>query len=350
MALPEPEYRVRPALLAWGVGIAGALLLAGSAAAGLLLLRRGRLLREREVSPLDRALALLRAARTDEERRAALEALALALDGDGERWPSRPGSSPGRSRRPSADDAASSPRWRRSRGEGDPGRRSAARRRRAPDRRRLGAAGGRRRRDRARLQRRHAAAEAERPTLLAAGDSVVVVLDLSVSIPEVAYTRMRNAMNVLADSDARVGLVLFSDIAYEVLPAGSPPAELKPVIQFITPVPGENDERMARPVYLVDPWSNGFRGGTRISGGLEIAREMIEREGGAGSILLISDLDTGDVDHRAARDRAAATPRGADPDADRADLPARPRTAPTSRRRSGRTRSRTGSASSTRAA
>jgi hypothetical protein len=38
------------------------------------------LIRELEVAPLDRALAQLRNARTDQERRAALEALALALD------------------------------------------------------------------------------------------------------------------------------------------------------------------------------------------------------------------------------------------------------------------------------
>jgi hypothetical protein len=138
--------------------------------------------------------------------------------------------------------------------------------------------------------------EPERPTLLAAGDSVVLVLDLSVSIPEAAYTRMRNSMRVLADSDVRVGLVIFSDTAYEVLPAGSPAAELKPVIQYLTPVPGEINEQTGGPVYPIDPWSNGFRGGTRISGGIEIARRMILQEGGAGSILLISDLDTGDVD------------------------------------------------------
>lgn len=138
--------------------------------------------------------------------------------------------------------------------------------------------------------------EAERPTLLAPGDSVVVVMDLSISIPEAAYTRMRNALNVLADSDARVGLVIFSDLAYEVLPAGSPAAELKPIVRFITPVSGEIDEQTGRPTYAIDPWSNGFRGGTRISGGIEIARRMIRQEGGAGSIVLISDLDTGDVD------------------------------------------------------
>jgi hypothetical protein len=87
------------------VGLAGALLVAGSALAGFLLLRRGRLLREREVSPLDRAFALLRAARTDEERREALEALALALDAEG--GPAQPARELARSQSsPTADDAA----------------------------------------------------------------------------------------------------------------------------------------------------------------------------------------------------------------------------------------------------
>lgn len=135
-----------------------------------------------------------------------------------------------------------------------------------------------------------------RVSLLPRGDSVVVVLDLSLSIPEVAYQRMRNAMNELAASDARVGLVLFSDIAYEVLPTGTPTSEMKGILGFLTPVPGELDERTGAPLYLPDPWSSGFRGGTRISVALEQAREMIEREAGAGSILLISDLDTADVD------------------------------------------------------
>lgn len=80
IAVPEPSYRASPRLLTWILAGLGALLLAGSVAAGLLLLRRGRLVRARVVPPLDRALELLRNARTDEERRAALEALALALD------------------------------------------------------------------------------------------------------------------------------------------------------------------------------------------------------------------------------------------------------------------------------
>lgn len=138
--------------------------------------------------------------------------------------------------------------------------------------------------------------EPARISLLPAGESVVVVLDLSLSIPEVAYERMRNALTELVASDARVGLVLFSDIAYEVLPTGSPPSELKPVLRYLTPVPGEFNDRTGGPLYPADPWSGGFRGGTKISTAIDRARDMIEREGGAGSILLISDLDTADAD------------------------------------------------------
>ena len=137
--------------------------------------------------------------------------------------------------------------------------------------------------------------EPVRVSLLPSGESVVVVLDLSLSIPEVAYVRMRNAMTELAASDARVGLVLFSDLAYEVLPTGSPTSELKPVLRYLTPVPGEFNET-GGPLYAADPWSGGFRGGTKISVAIDRGREMIEREGGAGSILLISDLDTADAD------------------------------------------------------
>lgn len=82
VSLPEPSYRASPALVVWVLAGLGALLLAASTGAGYLLLRRGRFLQERPVAALDRALDLLRNARSDEERRAALEALALALDAE----------------------------------------------------------------------------------------------------------------------------------------------------------------------------------------------------------------------------------------------------------------------------
>jgi len=68
------------------------------------------------------------------------------------------------------------------------------------------------------------------------------------------------------------------------------------VLRYLTPVPGEFNDRTGGPLYAPDPWSGGFRGGTKISVAINRAREMIEREGGAGSILLISDLDTADAD------------------------------------------------------
>jgi hypothetical protein len=82
ISLPEPSYRAAPRLIVWSLAGLGALLLAASTGAGYVLLRRGRFLHERPVAALDRALELLRNARTDEERRAALEALALALEAE----------------------------------------------------------------------------------------------------------------------------------------------------------------------------------------------------------------------------------------------------------------------------
>ena len=82
VSLPDPSYRASPTLVVWGLAGLGALLLAASTAAGYALLRGGRFLQEKPVAALDRALELLRNARTDEERRAALEALALALDAE----------------------------------------------------------------------------------------------------------------------------------------------------------------------------------------------------------------------------------------------------------------------------
>lgn len=82
VSLPEPSYRVSPTALAWALAALGLLLAGASALAGWLAFRRGRLVRALDVPPLERALRLLRDSRSDEERRAALEALALALEPD----------------------------------------------------------------------------------------------------------------------------------------------------------------------------------------------------------------------------------------------------------------------------
>jgi hypothetical protein len=75
--VPEPSYRASPQRLQVGLVLAGILLIGGSLALAVVLLRSPRA--PREVPPLERALAMLARARTPEERRAALEAVAVEL-------------------------------------------------------------------------------------------------------------------------------------------------------------------------------------------------------------------------------------------------------------------------------
>lgn len=119
--------------------------------------------------------------------------------------------------------------------------------------------------------------------LLPEGTGVVVV-DLSLSIQDDTSGATRGALRRLMDADAPVGLVVFSDVPYELLPPGSPPSELKGLIRMLTPIAGAG---------VVNPWSDEFRGGTRISTALQLAKEMLEGDRVKnGSILLISDLET----------------------------------------------------------
>ena len=119
----------------------------------------------------------------------------------------------------------------------------------------------------------------------------IVVLDLSLSIQDVDYRRLRGALKHLIAADAPVGLVIFSDAPYELLPPGTPAHELQPILRLLIP-PEEGQP--------VNPWSDAFRGGTRISSALTLAGDMIERDHVQNpSVLLISDLETApeDVEH-----------------------------------------------------
>lgn len=121
-------------------------------------------------------------------------------------------------------------------------------------------------------------------SLLATNASGVVVLDLSLSILDDQSGVVRRTLQSLVDSDARVGLVVFSDVPYELLPPGTPAAELRPVIRLLSP---------NRSGDLVTPWSDTFRSGTRISAALQLAQDMLEGDRVRdGSILLVSDLET----------------------------------------------------------
>jgi hypothetical protein len=112
----------------------------------------------------------------------------------------------------------------------------------------------------------------------------VVVLDLSLSITDDDYVAIRRTLRRLVAEDATIGLAVFSDVPYELLPPGTPASELKSVLRLLV-APRLGPVR--------NPWTQTFRAGTRISVALELARSMLERDQIAkGSILLVSDLET----------------------------------------------------------
>ena len=130
--------------------------------------------------------------------------------------------------------------------------------------------------------------------------SGVVVLDVSLSVTDPVYRRIHNAIRLLADGGQPVGMVAFSDVAYEMLPPGSPPEELRPMLRYWRSLPAADDAMPWDRAYPANPWTAGFSAGTKISGGLTLAKEILEREKiGKGSILLVSDLDTAPSDEPA---------------------------------------------------
>lgn len=123
--------------------------------------------------------------------------------------------------------------------------------------------------------------DVSRKPLLAGGGASVVVLDLSLSIGPKDYQGIRKALRRLIDDRARVGLVIFSDVPYELLPPGTPAAELRPLLRLLAP-------RKKGPL---NPWSAGFSAGTQISSAMEMAGAMIVHSGAThGNVLLVSDL------------------------------------------------------------
>src|SRR5215203_1069656 len=78
---------------------------------------------------------------------------------------------------------------------------------------------------------------------------------------------------------AAVFLAAFADVAYELVPPGTPGRDLAPLIRFFAEGTTAN------------PWAS-FQTGTNLSGGLEAARAALERDGvERGAILLASDLE-----------------------------------------------------------
>jgi hypothetical protein len=114
---------------------------------------------------------------------------------------------------------------------------------------------------------------------LQSGRSPVIALDLSWSVSYDKSKLIERTLASFADSGRRVGLVLFSDTAYEALPVGTPSDALRPFLRFFKGG-GPN------------PWRATFSAGTRISRALDLARTMLRQAHVTnGSVVLISDLD-----------------------------------------------------------
>jgi VWA domain-containing protein len=130
---------------------------------------------------------------------------------------------------------------------------------------------------------------------LPAGGDTVLVLDLSASISNDTFSRIGGTLAALSRSGRRVGLVAFSDQAYEALPPSTPAADLAPLVRYFTLPPQRHPGFL--PSFPSNPWQKTFTGGTRISAGMELAHELAVSTRRRATVVLVSDLDDnpGDV-------------------------------------------------------
>jgi hypothetical protein len=117
----------------------------------------------------------------------------------------------------------------------------------------------------------------------------VVVLDLSASITSDTYSRIHASLQTLVSRGGRYGLVLFSNVAYEALPPGTPASAIEPIARYFTvPAPVLQG---AQPTFPINPWSASFTSGTEISNALDLARSIeLANRVRHPAVVLISDL------------------------------------------------------------
>ena len=132
--------------------------------------------------------------------------------------------------------------------------------------------------------------------------TTIVVLDQSRSVYLTDYKAIASVLTRVVQGDPSVGLVAFSDTAYEMLPPRSHGSDLKPLLRFYRPTGvGSNVDPSSN--FPASPWDNTFSGGTKISFGLELARRMVDRDHvNRATILLVSDLETAGEDRPAFAD------------------------------------------------
>lgn len=115
----------------------------------------------------------------------------------------------------------------------------------------------------------------------------VIVLDASASVAGPPFERVGTIVRGLVAANQSMGLVMFSDTAYELLPPNSPASALQQFVRFFAP----KSVAKGAPVFGQSPWSQ-FSGGTRISTGLVAGLNALRRAGVThGSLVLMSDLN-----------------------------------------------------------
>ncbi len=143
------------------------------------------------------------------------------------------------------------------------------------------------------------------PTEISArGRTTILVLDVSSSIRPRVFRQIDRTLEQAVEEGGRLGVVLFSDTAYELLPPATPSRELDPLRRFFTPrasVPaGIPTVQVGKTRFVVGPWSTALSSGTRISSGLELALEVLDRSRiPNGDVLLVSDLNNEFIDFAA---------------------------------------------------
>jgi len=119
--------------------------------------------------------------------------------------------------------------------------------------------------------------------------NVVIVLDLSASISSDSFSRIGGTLRALSQTADRIGLVVFSDDAYEALPPGTPAADLAPLVRYFT-LPQQREPGFM-PSFPTNPWANTFTAGTNISAGMEMAVDISVAQRRRATVMLVSDLD-----------------------------------------------------------
>jgi hypothetical protein len=123
------------------------------------------------------------------------------------------------------------------------------------------------------------AQSSERP-ILAPGSDAVVVIDLSGSTRPASRAIARVLLRLTRDPSRHLGLVVFSDTAYEALPPSTPVDGLQGWLDLFA-----HDRPRSY------PWTPSFSSGTKISSGLVLARRMLHRDRVTDPhVVLVSDL------------------------------------------------------------